>query len=73
MTRRRKGPVHAGTISALDATRAQKPQFNGFACGHGPHGDARYNRRKEEQELRRVLHEEGGHGRPPFSRRDGPI
>ena len=57
MSRKRKqrapktGPVW--TVSALEATRMAKPSYNGFACGHGPHGDAKYNRAKAKREWRR--------------------
>ena len=36
-------------LSSLEATRLQKPRFNGFACGHGIHGDTKYNRAKENR------------------------
>ena len=38
------GPVWK--VSSLEATRLAKPRFNGFACGHGAHGDSKYNRAK---------------------------
>ena len=30
--------------SAEEATLASKPRYNGFACGHGAHGSAKYSR-----------------------------
>lgn len=46
-----------GTIrfDSLEVTRAKKPRFDAYACGHGVHGDVRYNRRKEKREFRREL------------------
>lgn len=41
------GPVW--TVTALEATRLAKPRFNGFACGHGVHGDIKFNRAKTKQ------------------------
>lgn len=36
-------------LSAEDATLAKKPRYNGYACGHGAHGDAKYNRAKQKR------------------------
>ncbi len=36
-------------LSAEEATLAAKPRYNGFACGHGAHGDAKYNRAKAKR------------------------
>lgn len=66
MTRNKRKPIPVGTISALDVTRAHMPKHNGWVCRGGPHGDTAYNRRKEKAKLKRILNEEGGHGRPPF-------
>lgn len=41
------GPVW--TVSALEATLATKPRYNGYSCGYGPHGDTKYNRVKENR------------------------
>ena len=41
------GPVWR--LSAEEATLAGKPRFNGFACGHGAHGDRKYNRTRAKQ------------------------
>lgn len=42
-------------MSSDEATLAQKPLYNGHAVGHGPHGDLKYNRKKEKEKLRREL------------------
>ena len=70
MTRKRRKPIPVGTISAIDVTRAHMPKHDGWVCRGGPHGDTAYNRRREKAELKRILKEEGGHGRPPFLRRE---
>ena len=44
-------------ISAEEVTKRSIPKFNPFACGHGPHGDTKYNRRKMKRDLRRDLEE----------------
>ena len=46
------GPIK---ISAEDVWHAQKPRFNGYACGHGVHGDTKYNRNKEKRDWRRDI------------------
>lgn len=38
-------------ISKEDIWKAKKPKYNGFAIGHGPHGDTKYNRRNNKKEL----------------------
>lgn len=45
--------------SAEEATLAQKPHFNGYACGHGAHGDAKYNRTREKRAWKKQLRQEG--------------
>lgn len=42
-------------MSSDEATLAQKPLYDGYAVGHGPHGDLKYNRKKEKEKLRREL------------------
>lgn len=42
-----------------EATLAKKPHYNGFACGHGAHGDVKYNRTKEKRALKKQLRQEG--------------
>lgn len=39
--------------SAEEATLARKPYYNAFACGHGVHGDTKYNRAKEKRTWKR--------------------
>lgn len=42
-----------GVISAIEIFEMRKPQYNGFACGHGAHGNKGYNRRKVKEQFRR--------------------
>ncbi len=63
MPKKRKGRVPKGNVvwhqSAEEATLAGKPHFNGYACGHGAHGDAKYNRARAKRAWRRQLGQEG--------------
>lgn len=53
--------------SAEEATLASKPRYNGFACGHGAHGSARYSRARAKQAWRRQMRQEGAsRGSFPF-------
>lgn len=45
--------------SAEEATLAKKPRYNGFACGHGAHGDTKYNRTKAKRTWKQQLRQEG--------------
>lgn len=45
--------------SADEATLDAKPRYNGFAGGHGAHGDAKYNRTREQRAWKRQLRQEG--------------
>lgn len=56
--------------SAEEATLDQMPKFNGFRCGTGAHGDAKYNRAKAKRTWQQQLRQEGtrDHGSLPFSR-----
>ncbi len=45
--------------SAEEAALAKKPRYNGFACGHGAHGDAKYSRAKAKRAWRKQLRQEG--------------
>ena len=50
-SKRRKGGG-SGTVwrvSSEEATLRMMPRYSGFACGHGPHGDVKYNRAKEKR------------------------
>ena len=40
--------------SAEEATLAAKPRYNGFACGHGAHGPAKYSRARAKQAWRQI-------------------
>ena len=44
-------------MSSTEATLAQMPKYNGHACGNGPHGDRKYNRRKAERDFRREINQ----------------
>lgn len=52
--------------SAEEATLAQKPYYNGFACGHGVHGDTKYNRSKQKRAWERQMKQEGAHYKGSF-------
>lgn len=54
----RKGNV-VWRQSSEEATLAKKPRYNGFACGHGAHGDAKYNRAKAKRAWKQQLRREG--------------
>ena len=55
-------------LSAEEATLAAKPRYNGFACGHGAHGDAKYNRAKSKRTWEHRIEQEGAsRGLLPFS------
>lgn len=45
--------------SSEEATLAKKPHYNGFACGHGAHGDTKYNRTKDKSKWKQQLRQEG--------------
>ncbi|MCI8367310.1 hypothetical protein [uncultured Adlercreutzia sp.] len=45
--------------SAAEATLAAKPRYNGYACGHGAHGPAKYSRTKTKQAWQRQMRQEG--------------
>lgn len=45
--------------SAEEATLAAKPRYNGYACGYGAHGGAKYRRAKEKQSWQRQIRQEG--------------
>lgn len=51
------GPVWKQT--AEEVTRAQMPRYNAFACGHGPHGSAKYDRAKSKRDWKRQIGNEG--------------
>ena len=50
--KRKKRAPKSGAVwrmSAEEATLAKKPRYNGYACGHGVHGDAKYSRTKSKR------------------------
>lgn len=53
--------------SPEEATLAGKPRYNGFACGHGAHGPAKYSRARAKQAWQRHMRQEGAsRGSFPF-------
>lgn len=60
---KKKRKVPKGNVvwkqTAEEATLAKKPHYNGFACGHGAHGDTKYNRTKAKRALKQQLRQEG--------------
>ena len=48
--------------TAEEATLARKPYYNAFACGHGVHGDTKYNRAKEKRTWKRDLRKGASRG-----------
>lgn len=63
-------PAKTGAVwrqSADEATLAQNPRYNGFACGHGAHGDRKFNRAKASRAWKTQLRQEGAsRGSFPF-------
>ena len=60
--KRKKRAPKSGAVwrmSAKEATLAKKPRYNGYACGHGAHGDAKYNRTKSKRAWQKQLKQEG--------------
>ena len=43
----KEGPITI--LTSYEATRLAMPRYNAFACGHGPHGDVKYNRAYEKR------------------------
>jgi hypothetical protein len=69
MASKKHKPQKSGAVwhlSAEEATLAGKPRYNGFACGHGAHGDAKYNRAKSKRAWRNELNREGIRKGPLF-------
>lgn len=46
-------------LSAEEATLAKKPRYNGYVCGHGAHGDTRYNRAKAKRAWKESMNQDG--------------
>lgn len=69
MTKHKKRIGKRGSVwhqSAEEATLTQKPYYNGFACGHGVHGDTKYNRSKQKRAWERQMKQEGAHYKGSF-------
>ena len=60
----KSGPVWHQT--AEEAALAKKPRYNGFVCGHGAHGSAKYCRAKEKRAWQKQLRQEGASHEAPF-------
>ena len=58
--------------SSEEATLDKMPKFNAYACGSGPHGDAKYNRAKQKRAWQRELYrqETRDRGSLPYCERD---
>ena len=69
--KRIRGVAKAGPVwhlSAEEAALAKKPRYNGYACGYGAHGDAKYNRAKAKRAWKHSMEREGALQGPfPFS------
>ena len=52
--------------TAEEATLANKPYINAYACGHGVQGDTKYNRTKEKRTWKRDLQEGASRGSFPL-------
>ena len=62
MSAKKKRVPKAGAVwrmSAEEATLAKKPHYNAYACGHGAHGGAKYNRAKAKRAWKKQLEQEG--------------
>ena len=71
MSKKPKAKVpKSGTVwrqTADEATLAQNPRYNGFACGHGVHGETKYSRAKAKRAWQKQLRQEGAsRGSFPF-------
>ena len=69
MSKKSSRPPKTGPVwhqSAGEATLAKKPRYNGFVCGHGAHGSAKYCRAKEKRAWRKQLMQEGASHEAPF-------
>ncbi len=61
MSKKKKFPKSGAVwkVTSEEATLAKKPHYNGFACGHGVHGDVKYNRAKNKRMTQKFLSEQG--------------
>ena len=58
----KNGPL---VVDARTVWQVKKPRYNGYTCGHGPHGSAKYNRAKVKSAWRRE-NEQGAPSRGSF-------
>lgn len=62
MPKKKRKVSKAGAVwkqTAEEATLAKMPRYNAFACGHGPHGSAKYDRTKSKRDWKRQIGNEG--------------
>ena len=61
MSKKKKCPKSGAVwkMTSEEATLAKKPHYNGFACGHGVHGDVKYNRAKQKRMTQKFLGDQG--------------
>lgn len=45
------------TFTSLEMTMAQKPYYNAYSGGYGPHGSKKYKRSKVKDKMRKELKE----------------
>ena len=65
MPRKKKAPK-SGAVwrrSAVENTLDHMPKYNGYACGHGAHGDSKYNRAKAKRAWQDELEPRGARNR----------
>ena len=46
-------------MSSEQATLAKMPKYNGYACGYGAHGNAKYHRAKSKRAWKAQMQKEG--------------
>ncbi len=59
----KSGPL---VIDSRLVWQTRKPRYNGFACGYGKHGDAKYNRAKAKNAWRKDFGTKGSQEGPFF-------
>lgn len=61
MSKKKKCPKSGAVwkMTSEEVTLSKKTHYNGFACGHGVHGDVKYNRAKQKRMAQRFLGEQG--------------
>ena len=54
-------------ISSMEIWEMRKPKYDAYVCGHGAHGDKKYNRCKAKQDFDRYdFQKEGYHEKRVF-------